>query len=232
MERRVPRGLLSTGYVVLFVGVISFPALLFGGANGLLLLIAVSLGLATGIAFGSDPIGTEYRILPMLFTTVGGRQFVGGLLLAATVVGAPLVTVVIIPLGLVRVVGAIQTVFIAVAGVAVCTCTASVALAVGLRVERYDYAPISIFFTDVPVFAELGVKPFLRLGWIFVVVSLAILPGYLGNSPPVYERIAAFGVPAVGVQIGSLLLTLLLVVAVTRTAFKIAVQRFRDYQIG
>ena len=68
MERRTPRGLLSTGYVLLFFGVIGFPLLLFGGPNGTLLLVAVAVGTAVGVAFASDPVGTEYRTLPMLFT--------------------------------------------------------------------------------------------------------------------------------------------------------------------
>lgn len=232
MERRVPRGLLSTGYVLLVVGVFGFPALLFGGPNGLLLLIAVSLGLAVGIAFASVPIGTEYRVLPMLFTTVSGDQFVGGLRLAATLVGVPLVTLVTVPVGIVSVVGGIQTVVIAMAGVASCLCAASVALAVGMGVERYNYVPVPFFFTDVPVFAELGRNGFLRLGVIFGIVLLANLPAYLGNAPLVYEGIAAVGLPALVVQVGSLLVTIVLATAVSNSARRIAVRRYQNYQFN
>lgn len=99
-ERRVPQGLMSMGYALLFMGFIGFPLVaLAGGTTGLLVFFAVTLALMVGVAFGSDPIGTEYRALPMLFTTVSGRQFVGGLLLATTVVGVPLIAIVIIPLG-------------------------------------------------------------------------------------------------------------------------------------
>lgn len=231
-ERRVPRGLLLTGYVLFVVGVFGIPALSLGGPNGILLLIAVSLGVMVGIAFGSDPIATEYRVLPMLFTTVSGDQFVGGLLLAATLVGVPLVTLVTIPVGIVSVVGVMQTVFIAMAGVAVCICSASVALAIGMGVKRYDYVPVSSFFADVPVFTEPGRKGFVRMGLILIISALTSMPAFVGNAPPVYERLATLGVPAIAVQIGSLLLTVLLAVAVTRIAISIAVQRFRDYQIG
>ncbi len=230
MERRVPRGLLSTGYVFVVVGVFGFPALLSGGPNGFLLLIAVSLGLAVGIAFASVPIGTEYRALPMLFTTVSGAQFVGGLLLAVTLVGVPLVTLITIPVGIVSLVGGIQTVFIAMAGVASCVCSGSVALAVGMGVERYDYVPVPSFFTDVPVFAELGRNGFLRLGVIFGVVLLANLPAYLGNAPLVYEGIAAVGPPPLVVQVGSLLVTIVLATAVSNSARRIAVRRYQNYQ--
>ncbi|WP_256390973.1 hypothetical protein [Natronoarchaeum rubrum] len=234
MERRVPRGLLSIGYVLLLVGVIGFPAVALGGAgpNGLLLLFSIGLGLTAGIAFASAPLGTEYRTLPMLFTTVDGRQFVGGLVLAATVVGTPLVVLVVVPLGLGSVVGAVQTIAITLVGVAVSTCTASVALAVGLGVDRHEFVPTPFFFTDVPVFAEHGLSPFLRLGSVFAIVVLASVPAFLGNAPSVYESVAARGVPALAVQIGSLFLTILLVGAVTRAAFRTAVRRFRDYQIG
>ncbi|CCQ35093.1 hypothetical protein HLRTI_001413 [Halorhabdus tiamatea SARL4B] len=234
LERRGPRGLLMSGYVVFLVGMFGFPAVAIGGGgpNGLLLLFAVGLGMMAGIAFASAPIGTEYRTLPMLFTTVDGQQFAGGLVLAATTVGAPLVLLVIVPLGISSLVGTIQTIVIALVGVTVSTCTASVALAIGMGVERYDYTPMSSFFTDIPVYAEIGLNGFLRLGSIFAVVTLVTVPAFLGNAPPVYERVEALGIPALGVQIGSLFLTLLLVVAVTRIAFRIAVQRFRDYQIG
>jgi len=232
LERRGPRGLLMSGYVVFLVGVVGFPLVAIGGGpNGLLLLIAVALGMVSGIAFASDPIGTEYRTLPMLFTTVSGPQFAAGLLLAATVVGAPLVLLVILPIGVTSVVGSVQTIVIALVGVSVSACTAAVALAVGMSVERYDYAPVSSFFTDVPVYAEVGLNGFLRLGSIFAVVTLVTVPAFLGNAPTVYEHVEALGIPDLGVQIGSLLLTLALGIIVTRTAFRIAVQRYRDYQI-
>jgi len=53
----------------------------------------------------------------------------------------------------------------------------------------------------------------------------------LGNAPSVSEHIAAIGVPVIVVQLGSILLTILLVAAITRAAFRIAVQRFQDYEI-
>lgn len=230
LERRVPRGLLSTGYVLLVGVIIGFPALLFGGPNGFLLLISVSLGLAAGIAFASVPIGTEYRVLPMLFTTVNGDQFVGGLLLAATLVGVPLVTLVTVPVGIVSLVGGIQTVVIAMAGVASCICSGAVALAVGMGVERYNYVPVPSFFTDVPVFAELGRNGFLRLGLIFGIVLFANLPASLGNAPLVYERIAALGLPPLVVQVVSLLVTIVLATAVSKRARRIAVRRYQSYQ--
>lgn len=232
-ERRVPQGLLSTGYVLLLAALVGLPIVgLFGGPTSLLLLVSVSLGLAVGIAFGSDPIGTEYRTLPMLFTTVTGRQYVAGLLLAVLVIGVPVVALLVLPLGVSGVVGTGQTILIALIGMVLCACTAAVALAVGLGVERYEYGPAPFFFIDVPIYAEHGMSAFLRLGLILAIGALPSVPAFVGNAPPVYEAITARGVPVVAVQIGSLFLTLLLIAVVTRTAFKIAVQRFRDYQIG
>jgi len=232
MERRTPRGLLSTGYVLLFFGVISFPLLLFGGPNGTLLLVAVALGMAVGIAFASDPVGTEYRTLPMLFTTVSAGQFVGGLLLCALLVGVPLVSAVVVPLGVVSVVGPTWTLLIALVGITSCGCTAAVALAVGLHVDPDELVPTPSFFTDIPVYAVPGIDGFVRLGSIFAVVSLAVAPAFLGNAPPVYEPLVALGAPAIVVQSGSLLLTLVLATAVTHRAFERAVTRFQEYQIG
>jgi hypothetical protein len=232
MERRTPRGLLSTGYVLLCFGVLGLPLLLFGGPNGTLLTIAVALGMAVGIAFASDPIGTEYRTLPMLFTTVSGRQFVGGLFLSPLLVGGPLVSAITIPLGVVSVVEPTWTLLITLVGIASCGCTAAVALAVGLRVDPEELVPTASFFTEIPVYAVQGIDGFVRLGSIFAVVSLPVAPAFLGNAPPVYEPIVALGAPASVVQGGSLVLALLLVIAVTHTAFERAVTRFQEYRLG
>lgn len=232
MERRVQRGLLSVGYVLLVVGVLGLPVILFAGARGFLLLIAIALGLAAGVAFGSDPVGTEYRTLPMVFTAVTGRQFVGGLVLAVSLIGMPLVVLVTVPVGVLSVVGPLQSVLIALVGVAVCACTASVALAVGLGVDRDELALRPFFFTDVPIYAEEGVGGFRRLGSIFAAVLLGTVPAFVGNAPVISTRVAALGVSPLAVQLGSLLLTILLVAALTRIAFRRAVRRFRDYQIG
>ncbi len=232
MERRVPRGLLSTGYVLLLFGVFGLPLFLFGGPNGILLILAVGLGLAVGIAFASAPLGTEYWTLPMLLTTVSGRQFVSGLFLSAVLIATPVVTLVVLPVGVVSVVGPVQTVVIALVGIASCACAAAVAIAVGLAVQRHDLAPTPFFFTEVPVYAEPGLSGFHRLGSIFAVVLLANAPAFLGNAPSVYSRLSARGVPAGIVQVGSLFLTLFVLAAVTWTAFRIAVERFRRYRLG
>jgi hypothetical protein len=168
----------------------------------------------------------------MLFTSVTGRQFVGGSLLAATVVVLPLIALIIVPLGVVGPVGFGQTFLIALLGSAVCTCTAAVATMVGLGVKRIDYAPVPFFFTDVPIYAEVGAAGFVHYGVVLAIGVAASLPAFVGTSPTVYATIAALGVPAVVVQTGSLVLTLLLVVVITRTAFRTAVQRFQEYQLG
>ncbi|WP_436911222.1 hypothetical protein [Halosimplex marinum] len=233
MERRVPQGLLSTGYALLFMGVVGFPLVaLAGGTATVLVFFAVTLGLVTGVAFAADPIGSEYRALPMLFTSVTGRQFVAGLVLAAAAVGIPLSTAVIVPLGLVGSVGIGRTLAIALLGGAVCACTASVAAMVGLGAERVEYAPVPFFFTDVPIYAELGAGAFLRHGLVLAIAVLASAPAFVGTAPPVSERIAAVGVPTGAVHVGSLLLAVVLAAAVARTAFETAVQRFREYQLG
>lgn len=230
LERRVLRGLLSTGYVLLVAVLILLPAFSVTGLP-LLLLIAICLGLAAGIAFGNDPMGVEYRTAPLLFTTVGGRQFVRGYLLAGLGAGIPLVTVVVVPLGLVSPAGLVETATVALVGIAVSACTTVVCVAVGMGVDRDDLVPVPFFFTDVPVYAELGWLPLLRLGGIIVGVSLVGLPAYVGNAAPVYETMSAIGVPTTVVRAGSALLTVFVAVGVTRIAYRIAVRRYQSYQI-
>ena len=194
MERRVPRGVLSTGYVLVVMGLIGSPAVLFfGEAITLLVLFGVTVGLVAGIAFGSDPIATEYRTLPMVLTSVSGRQFITGGLLAAAMVGIPLVAVIVVPLGIIGPIGLAQTVLTAFLGWAVCVCTAAVALAVGVDVEHEEFTPLPFFFTDVPIYAEQGVNAFLRYGQILGIVLLACLPAFVGTSSYISEPIATVG---------------------------------------
>jgi nitrate reductase gamma subunit len=102
---------------------------------------------------------------------------------------------------------------------------------VGLGVERVEYAPVPFFFTDTPIYTQLGIVAFLRHGLVLTIGVLASLPAFVGTAPLLSERIAALGVPIAGIQIGSVLLALLLAVATTRAAVTVAVQRFREYQL-
>lgn len=225
LERRVPRGLLSTGYVLLYVAVVLMPAFFLLG-TATFLLVAVALGLAAGTAVAANPIEIEHRPLPMLVTTVGGRSFVGGTVLAATVVGVPVVAAVVIPLGLVGPVGVTATIGVALVGAAVCVCAASVAAAVGMTVDPDDVGPVPFFFTDVPVHAETGLAPFRRLATVFAIATLATVPAMLGNSVLVYEPATAAGVPTIVVRVGSLLATVALALGVAAVAFRTAVERY------
>lgn len=229
-ERRVPRGVLSTGYVLLFAAVILLPVFSIAGLP-LLLLIGMCLGLAAGIVPSVDPIGVEYRTLPLLLTTVDGRQFVGGLLLAALGIGLPLVTMVVLPLGLASSAGIAETVGVVLVGVAVCACTAAVCVATGMDADRDEFVPVPFFFTDVPVYAQTGSVSFVRLGAVFAIVSLVTLPAVLGNAPSVYEAAGATGLSMGAVRLGSLLLTVLVAAGVSRIAFRMAVRRFRTYRL-
>ena len=98
--------------------------------------------------------------------------------------------------------------------------------------QAYRILASPVFFTDAPVYGELGATAFLRHGLVLAIGVLTSLPAFVGTAPSVSERIAALGVPTAVIQAGSLFLALLLAVAITRTAARIAVQRFRDYQLG
>ncbi|QCS42983.1 hypothetical protein [Natrinema versiforme] len=229
VERRAPRGLLNTAYVLVFVSVIVLPVFGIVGVP-LLVLVAASLGLAAGVAFGSDPVAVAYRVFPMLLTTVGGRQFVAGLVLAAVVAGVPAVAIVVVPIGLFSSATLLESLAVVLLGVAVCACATTVAAAIGLGVDREALAPVPAFFTDIPTYAERGWEPFYRLAIVFGVVSVAGLPAALGNVSAVYEGGVGIGVPATAVRVGSLLLSALIAVAISSVAYRIAVRRYRQYR--
>ncbi|MDQ2051757.1 hypothetical protein RBH26_14865 [Natronolimnohabitans sp. A-GB9] len=226
LERRVPRGLLSTGYVLLFVGVILLPAFVFSGTAAFL-LVPIVLGMAAGITFAIGPLEVEYRTLPMLLTTVSGRAVVGGLVTAALVVGVPAVTLVVLSLGLLGPVGAAETIAVVLVGVAVCACTAATTAAIDMAVDRDDVATVPFFFTSIPVYAETGARPFLRLAGTFAVVTLVSIPAMAGSTAAVYDHPTLRAVPTSAVRLGSLLVTVLLALVVATIAFRIAVRRYR-----
>jgi ABC-2 type transport system permease protein len=230
-ERRAPRGLLSTGYVLLFGALVGLPV--FGALLGTpgFLLVVFGLGVAAGIVFTAEPIGSAYRVLPMLLTTVRGRQFVGGLVLASLLLGVPLVVLVVVPLGIVSDASLLETGALAVTGVALCACTATVNAAIELNVDRADLVPVSGFVTDGPVYSEPGWGAFSGLAKSFGIVSLVALPAFLGNARWVYERAPALGVPTAAVRLGALCCTIVLAVGVSRIAFRVAVARYRDYRL-
>lgn len=228
--RRVPYGLLSIGYVLLFVAVVLFPAFGILGVPTLL-LIAVALGLAAGFAFGTSPIAVEYQGLPMLLTTIDGRQYVRGVVLAALAAGVPLVSAVVLPIGVMSPAGVAETIGIVGFGTAVCACTATVALASGMDVKRSSLVPVPFFFTDVSVYGELGTVWIHRMAKTLGIVAVAGLPAYLGNVTAVYEWIAAAGIPIVAVRVSALLAGTLVVAGVSRTAYETAVQRYQNYSI-
>lgn len=128
-------------------------------------------------------------------------------------------------------VGVLETTLIVIGTVAFSACTACVSLAVGMDVERYEFVPVSFFFTDVPIYAEMGSKGFRRLGRIFAVVSLAAMPALLGNIEPVYEWTATVGIPPGFVQFISIPLTIGLTIWIAMPAYQTAIERYRSYQV-
>ena len=229
-ERRVPRGLLNTAYVVLVVGVIGLPLFALFAVPGFLLLV-LALGTAVGLAFGSDPIGKSYRVLPMLLTTIQGREFIGGFVLAGLIVGAPLITLIVVPLGVVSDASFAETIALTITGIALCACAATVNVAIEMDADRADLVLIPGFFTDVPLYGKEGWSAFSGMARTFAVASIVILPAFFGNSQLVYGQLASLGFPTTVVRIGGLCITVLLAVGVSKLAFGIAVDRYRDYEL-
>lgn len=195
------------------------------------MLVVLAVSLAVGIAFGSDPVGIEYRGLPMVLTAVRGRAFVGGLLLAALAPALVIVPTVVLPLGVASAASVGETLSFLLFGIAVCGCTASLALAAGLGVDREEFTPHPGFFTEVPWYGETGWKQFGRLGAVLVAATLSALPAFVGTHPTMYQSLSAMGVPIPVTRSGSLLLGALLAAVVARTAFETAVTRFEGYSL-
>ncbi|ELY53271.1 hypothetical protein [Natronolimnohabitans innermongolicus] len=230
-ERRVHRGLLVAAYAFAFGALILLPIFGILGAP-LFLWFVATLGLALGIAVGGQPVETEYQGLPMLLTTIDGRTYVHGTLLAGLLVGAPIVAAVVVPVGVLAPPTLAETAALAVAGVAICGCTAAVGLAVELTVDRAELGPVPSFFTDITVYAETGSSPFRRLGTIFAIASCTLLPAVVGNVPFVYDAGLLIGLSSEAVRVGSLLTTALAALVVSSVASRLAIGRYDEYRLG
>lgn len=229
VERRTPPGLLYTGYVLCFVCVVLFPITALAGIPTFVILV-LALGLALGIAFGNDPIGVEYRGLAMVLTTIRGREFVGGLVLAVLAPALVVVPAVVLPLGAVSAASPGETLSFILFGIAVCGCTASLALAAGLGVDRSAFVPFPGFFTDVPWYAETGWEQFRRLGAVLVGATLVTMPAFVGAHPAVYDSLATAGISVPVTRSGGLVLSALVAAGVARLAGEVAATRFEEYE--
>lgn len=227
LERRTFRGLLGTGYVVFFAGVV-LPPVLFLLRVSLFVPLAVLLGLACGLVFASEPVGRHYRTLPMVLTTATGRQFVRGVLLATLWVATPVVALVTLPLGLWSPATLPETLAVSFVGIVTAVCTAAVTLAVELGVDYDEFVPVTAFFTDTPTYSAVGTAPFLRLGAVLLTVTAVAVPAFVGNSARVHDSL---GVPISAVRMAGLLATIAVALLLTRVAYGIAIRRHRRYEI-
>ncbi|MFC3959023.1 hypothetical protein ACFOUR_11675 [Halovivax cerinus] len=230
VERRNPRGLLYPTFVLVFVGVLGFPVFALAGIPFALLLV-LALGLAAGVVFGTDPVGRAYRPLPLLLTTADARTFVVGPLVATVLTAVVLVAVGFVPLGLLSAASVPETLLLAVVGVGFAATTTAVALAMGLDVSTDAVGRVPTYFSDVRTYGETGWGQFRRVGTGFLLTSAVGLPAFLGNAAWVYDPLAAVGVPIVAVRLGSLALTICVAAGVSWWSSRVAIERYRGYEL-
>ncbi|NUB89964.1 hypothetical protein HT576_02815 [Haloterrigena sp. SYSU A121-1] len=228
---------------VAFFGMICFP--LFG-LTGITLytstvrdvpplaLVSIAFVCATGVGqgFGSEVLGAEYPVLPMTLTSVSGREFVRGTILAGVAAGAPPTALLTLGAGLVGSIGVLEAVLITAASVAWCCCSVAVATALGMDVRYRDIYPMPYPFTSAMIYGEIGRASFIRLGLIGVALAAVCLPAAVASVPLVTETVTAvLGVPAPLVRSAAVLLTIGIALAVSRAAIDRAVETYAEYTI-
>ncbi|WP_222915953.1 hypothetical protein [Natrinema sp. SYSU A 869] len=197
-------------------------------------LVSTALICAIGVGqgFGVEVISVEYPVLPMTLTSVSGREFVRGTVLAGVAAGAPPTALLTLGAGLVGSVGVLEAVLITVASVAWCCCSAAVATALGMDVRYRDIYPMPYPFTSAMIYGEIGRTSFIRLGLVVVPLGVVCLPAVVASVPAVTEAATAvLGVPASVVRSAAVLLTIGIALAVSRAAIDRAVESYAEYTL-
>lgn len=233
-ERRIPVGLLMTGYVYILSMAVIIPAGVAGEIPGLSLVVLVYMfGAGTGLAFGLMVISTEYSSLSMTLTTVSGEQFIRGELLAGIAVSVPATAVVTALLAIISPLSALEMLLFVVCDVVLCICGAALALVIGMRVSHRILAPMPIPFTNAVGYDEYGYGSPIRAGLLLGLLALVCIPA-LGGYVVAFLDIHAtvFGINIAAVRVWLLLLTIIVAIGVFPLAYRRAVRLYDQYEIS
>lgn len=230
-ERRVPRGLLIAGYMLLVLPVVYLPILAAGEILAISpILLALIFAVGTGLAFGKEVLGTEYPTLSMTLTSVPGRQFIRGTVLAGVTIGAPptIATTAVFAWG--SPIGSIETILVTIVSVVLCVCSVTLATAIGMSIPYREFWPTPIPFFGGTAYTGEGTG-FVKIGTLLALVGLASLPALIGYLPIFYGSIAMIlDTSTVVVRVGSLFVTTAIAVVTSVAAYRRAVTLFDQYE--
>ncbi len=199
------------------------------------LLIAFASAAGSGLGFGEDVLAAEYPSLPMTLTTVAGRDFIRGTLLAGSGLGVPLTTVLTVAVGVVSPVGVLELLLVTIVGVLLCGCSVTVGTALGMRFAYTEFLllPIKFPLSSVRrVYGRMGRAPMLSAGAAVGVIGLVSLPAFMSYLPAVADPLATtLGMTPIIVRLGALVVTMVLSVSVSVLAYRRAVSRFNEYSL-
>ena len=231
-ERRVPRALLMGGYVLLLAPLVGIALLAVGGVLLAPILLAFILATGTGLAFGLNPVATEYQSLPMTLTTVTGEQFVRGSVLSGVAVGTPVTAILTGLLSVGVSPTLLEPAVLCLTGAVLSVCATTVATAIGMQVKYLDLFPIPVPFTSTTMVGEIGRAGFVRMGTLVGAMGVVCSPAVSGSLPEVVEPAATMaGLSPVAVRVGALLVTVCLAVAATAVAYRHAVRSYDQYTL-
>lgn len=233
-ERRIPVGLMMTGYLTVLLPGVFLPAFAAGTIPGLSLIAFVFIcASGTGIAFGMPLLALEYSSLPMTLTTVPGRQYIRGTVLAGVALGGPITVLGTLVLGIWSPLGVLELLLLAIGGVVLCVCSVTFGTALSLRLSYYEFRPVPFPFTNTTVYGVVGRREFINLGMVLALVGLVCLPAFVSYGVVFVNAQAATALAAstAGVRIGSLVLMVALAGGVSAVAYRRAVARFNEYSL-
>ncbi|MDL0138609.1 hypothetical protein PNP85_03680 [Halobacterium salinarum] len=234
IERRVPLGLMMAGYLIILLPSVFLPAFAVGEIPGISLVsFAFICAVGTGFAFGTTLLGGEYQSLQMTLTTVSGKEFIRGAVLAGVALGGPITAAGMLILGVGSSIGILETLLLAFSGVVLCVSSTTIAAAISMRVSYYEFQLTPIPFTDATAYEERGLKGFINLGLVLALVGLVCLPVFVSYGLMFFNSSVAtvLNIPITVMRITSLILTVFLAGGVSVVAYRRAIRSYNQYTL-
>jgi hypothetical protein len=190
-------------------------------------LVALYGAWSTGAAFTLNPVGDEGPVLPVTLTTpVSGREFVGGLCLAALLVGLPITVALVVVTGLLSPLDLPATLAVAASAAALCVAGTGIGAGAGTLFPRLEAVRVTRS-------REAVVPSLFAFSVYSLVVGVVGLPATAVGAPAGRDLLADLtGLAPDAVTAGAVALTAVAGLVAAAVGFRYAARGFDEFYYG